>query len=87
MGSPKAWKPLQDAPVVEFVHIVLTDFFKLALVWVLLYLFQLLAKYMPIAGFAGRCIEVIHQIGSVAVATLLVIFLIIDVIQSHREAR
>ena len=77
--------PSKSRSFLGFVKIVLTDFVKLALVWILLYLFQFLTKYMPVAGFAGRWIEAIHQLGSVAVAVLLVIFLIVDVIQSHRE--
>jgi hypothetical protein len=42
---------------------------------------------MPVPGFAGKWIETIHQLGSVAVAFLLVIFLMIDVVQSHQEVK
>ena len=77
--------PSKSLSFLEFVKIVLTDSLKLALIWVLLWLFHFLPKYMPVEGFAGKWMEAIHQLGSVAVVILLVIFLIIDVIESHRE--
>jgi len=36
-----------------FVRIVVGDSLKLAVVWVLLYLFQVLNTYLPVRGFAG----------------------------------
>jgi hypothetical protein len=78
------WKRLRDGPLVLFISIVLGDFLRLVVVWILLYVFHLLPTYMPVPGFAGRFIEGVHQVGSIAVASLLVWFLIIDVIQSRR---
>lgn len=69
----------------QFVKIVWDDVWKLSTVWAALYLFQRLTVWLPVKGFAGGFIDGLHQLGSVAVAALLVSFLIIDVIQSHRQ--
>lgn len=69
--------------LLTFAKIVVGDTAKLALVWALLYLFQLLTRYLPVNGFAGQLIENIHQAGAVAVAGLLVLFLLNDVYQAH----
>lgn len=69
---------------IRFVKIVWDDFWKLCAVWIALYLFQRLAVVLPVKGFAGDFIDGIHQVGSVVVAALLVIFLIIDVFQNWR---
>jgi hypothetical protein len=72
---------------VEFVTIAVGDFLRVVVVWVLLYLFDLLTKYLPVAGFAGTFIHAIHQAGSVALVLILVIWLLIDVIQSLRKKK
>jgi hypothetical protein len=77
----------QNNPIVEFVKIVFVDFLRVAVVWALLYLFDLLTEYMPVPGFAGRLIHVIHQSGAVALVLMLVIFLLIDVVQSFRNKK
>ena len=75
------WK---NNPFAEFVKIVLGDFLRVVVVWILLFLFDLLAKHLPVPGFAGKLIQAIHQAGSVALVLVLVIFLLIDVVQSLR---
>jgi glutaredoxin-related protein len=60
---------------------------SIAIVWVLLYLFERLTQRMPVAGFAGRLIQAIHQAGSVSLVTILVIWLLVDVIQSRRNRK
>ena len=72
-------------PFVEFVKIVIEDFLSVAIVWVLLYLFERLTQRMPVPGFAGRLIQSIHQAGSVALVVILVIWLLVDVMQSRRK--
>jgi hypothetical protein len=68
-----------------FVKIVVGDLFEFSAVWCALYLFHLLTTFLPVEGWAGRFIAAIHQIGSVAVVALLVIYLIVDVVKSRRE--
>jgi hypothetical protein len=75
----------RTSPFIEFVRIVVGDFLRVAVVWVLLYLFDLLIKYMPVPGFAGPLIHAIHQAGSVALVLILVIWLLIDVVKSLRK--
>jgi hypothetical protein len=77
----------ENNPFVDFVRIVVGDFLRVAVVWVLLYLFDLLTMHMPVPGFAGRLIHAIHQAGSVALVLILVIWLLIDVIQSLRKKK
>ncbi len=79
------WNWLKNTPKFAFVKIIWDDLFKLAVVWVALYLFHLLPEFMPVLGIAGTIIVIIHQAGSVAVAGLLVIFLILDVVESLRK--
>jgi len=76
------WK---NSPFVEFVRIVVGDFLRVVVVWVLLYFFDLLTKYMPVPGFAGSFIHAIHHSGAVILVLALVIFLLIDVVQSLRK--
>lgn len=76
------WK---NSPFAEFVRIVVGDFLRVVVVWVLLYLFDLLTKYMPVPGLAGSFIHAIHQAGAVILVLTLVIFLLIDIIQSKRK--
>jgi hypothetical protein len=85
VDAPRLWKSFREHPFIVFVTIVLGDFLRLAVVWTLLYAFHFLPQYMPIPGFAGKLIEYIHQVGSVVVAALLVWFLVVDVIESHRK--
>jgi hypothetical protein len=72
-------------PFIEFVTIVVGDFLRVAVVWFLLYAFDFLTRYLPVAGFAGSFIHAIHQAGSVALVLILVLGLLIDVIQSLRD--
>jgi hypothetical protein len=70
--------------LIKFLEIAVADWLKLTIVWLLLYLFQLLSKLLPVGGFAGRWIEYIHEFGSIAVVLLLISFLLIDVFQALR---
>jgi len=74
-------------PFVEFVKIVIEDFLSVAIVWVLLYLFERLTQRMPVSGFAGRLIQATHQAGSVALVMILVLWLLVDVIESRRKRK
>jgi len=85
VDAARLWKSFREHPLIIFVTIVVEDFLRLAVVWTLLYAFHFLPRYMPIPGLAGNLIEYIHQAGSVAVAALLVCFLVVDVVQSHRQ--
>jgi phosphoglycerol transferase MdoB-like AlkP superfamily enzyme len=78
------WTWLNASRSFQFVKIVWNDLWQLTVVWVALYLFQGLTVLLPVKGFAGQLIDYIHQLGSVAVAALVVIFLIIDVVQNRR---
>jgi hypothetical protein len=42
---------------------------------------------MPVSGFAGRLIQAIHQAGSVALVMMLVLWLLVDVIESRRKRK
>jgi hypothetical protein len=85
VDAPSFWNWLKTTPSFVFVKMVWDDLWKLAVLWTALYLFHFLPKYMPVPGFAGRLIEAIHQAGSVAVAALLVYFLIMDVWASRSK--
>lgn len=79
------WMWFREQPFVVLVRIVGRDFFSLALVWTALWAFGFLPKYMPIPGFAGKCIEFFHQLGGVIVAALMVWFLVVDVYKWHGD--
>lgn len=76
---------MRTTPAFQFVNIVWDDLWKLSVVWAALYLFQRLTLALPVKGFAADFIDGIHQVGSVAVAALLVSFLIIDIIQTRHN--
>jgi hypothetical protein len=85
VDAARLWKSFREHPFIVFVTIVVEDSLRLAVVWTLLYAFHFLPRDMPIPGLAGSLIEYVHQAGSVVVAFLLVWFLVIDVVQSHRQ--
>jgi hypothetical protein len=84
-GTKKSLSNWTTNPLIEFVTIVVGDFLRVAVVWILLFLFDLLTKFLPVAGFAGTFIHAVHQAGSVALVLILVVGLLIDVIQSLRK--
>lgn len=87
VNATSFWVWLKGTPSFAFVKMVWDDLWKLGFLWTALFVFHFLPKYMPVPGFAGRLIEGIHQGGSVAVAALLVWFLIIDVWASTARSR
>jgi len=66
---------------------LLADTLISASLYLALYVFKLLAKYLPIPGWAGTFVENLHAVGIVLAVACFVVLFIIDIIRIHKEQR
>jgi len=60
---------------------ILIDFLITASLWVGLYLFKIMASAMPISGWAGELVIVLHSVGTVAAVGIFMWYSIMDIIE------
>jgi len=63
----------------------LADFLVSASLYVALYLFHLLARYLPIPGWAGDFIENLHAVGIVLAFACFAVLFVIDIIEVSKR--
>jgi hypothetical protein len=75
------------ARVEPFLEGLLADTLISASLYLALYFFSLLAKYLPIPGWAGTFVENLHAVGIVLAVACFVVLFIVDIMRIQKEQR
>jgi len=76
----RSWKRAEP-----FLEGLLADTLISASLYVALYIFQLLARYLPIPGWAGEFVENLHAVGIVLAFACFAVLFVIDIIEVYRR--
>lgn len=68
------------------IHMI-TDAIISMLLWVFLYLFKIITRFLPIEGWASELIKTIHSVGAVLAFSTFAVLFFIDVIKLHSSER
>ena len=70
-----------------YLERLLTDTLVSASLYVVLYLFHVLATYLPVPGWAGEFIENLHAVGIVLALACFAVLFILDIIEIATERK